>query len=86
MTRLRILAAALAASLAGACSLTPDYQRPAAPVPESFPPAAAAAATAPAADALAWRDYFADPRLRQVIDLALANNRDLRVAALNIEK
>jgi multidrug efflux system outer membrane protein len=40
----------------------------------------------PQADAIAWRDYFADGRLRDLIDLALQNNRDLRVAALNIEK
>jgi len=39
-----------------------------------------------AAAELPWRDYFADERLRKVIDLALENNRDLRVAALNIER
>ncbi|MDO9008985.1 MAG: AdeC/AdeK/OprM family multidrug efflux complex outer membrane factor [Thiobacillus sp.] len=84
MSKLRILSIALAASLTGACTLTPDYQRPAAPVPTAFPAAATTATTA--ADAIAWRDYFADARLREVIALALANNRDLRVAALNIEK
>ena len=41
---------------------------------------------APLADTIAWRDYFADERLRQVIALALDNNRDLRIAALNIER
>ncbi|MDP1926699.1 MAG: AdeC/AdeK/OprM family multidrug efflux complex outer membrane factor [Thiobacillus sp.] len=85
MSKPRILSIALAASLTGACTLTPDYQRPAAPVPSAFPDAAPVAATI-AADAIAWRDYFADARLREVIALALANNRDLRVAALNIEK
>jgi multidrug efflux system outer membrane protein len=80
---------ALAAALASACTtLIPDYQRPATPVPAAFPNAAAvgAAAVAPSADTLGWRDYFADARLRQLIELALANNRDLRVAALNIER
>ncbi len=86
MFPLRTLTVALAAVLASACSLIPDYQRPAAPVPASFPGAAQAAAATPAADAIAWRDYFADARLREVIALALANNRDLRTAALNIEK
>lgn len=86
MFALRTLTVALAAVLASACSLIPDYQRPAAPVPASFPGAAQAAAATPAADTIAWRDYFADARLREVIALALANNRDLRVAALNIEK
>lgn len=86
MTRFRILTTLLAATLTSACTLTPDYQRPAAPVPESFPNAMPANVTAPAADTIVWRDYFADERLREVIAQALANNRDLRVAALNIEK
>lgn len=83
MSALRTLSVALAASLAGACSLIPAYERPAAPVPAAFPDAPA---SAPAAAPLAWRDYFTDERLRAVIALALENNRDLRVAALNIEK
>ena len=33
-----------------------------------------------------WQDYFTDPTLRHLIDIALANNRDLRVALLNIEQ
>lgn len=86
MFPLRTLTVALAATLASACSLIPNYQRPAAPVPASFPGATQAAAATPAADTIAWRDYFADARLREVIALALTNNRDLRVAALNIEK
>lgn len=85
MSKLRALSVVLAATLSSACTLIPDYQRPAAPVPTAFPEAVPAAATT-SADAIAWRDYFADARLREVIALALANNRDLRVAALNIEK
>ena len=86
MTPLRTLTLALAAALASGCTLIPSYERPAAPVAAGFPNAAPAAAAATPADAIAWRDYFADARLREVIALALANNRDLRVAALNIEK
>ena len=89
MTRLRTLALSLAATLTGACStMAPDYQRPMAPVPVTFPGAAPteASAVAPLADTIAWRDYFADERLRELIGLALDNNRDLRVAALNIER
>lgn len=88
MIPFRTLTVALAAALASACTMIPDYQRPAAPVPTAFPDAAPAGtpAVAPPADAIAWRNYFADARLREVIALALANNRDLRIAALNIER
>ncbi|MFT4243800.1 MAG: efflux transporter outer membrane subunit [Acidovorax sp.] len=80
MTKFAALAAA--AVLAG-CSFIPAYERPAAPVPPAYanaPAIAGAAATVP------WQDYFAEPRLRQLIATALANNRDLRVAVLNIEQ
>ncbi len=84
----------LAAALAGCASLAPIYERPPAPVPAQFPAAAAssspaaAAATAslPAAADLPWQQFFTDPRLQRLIGLALQNNRDLRVAALNIEQ
>ena len=81
----------IVAALLGGCSLMPDYERPAAPVAANWPtgpayqPEKAAADAVPAAD-IAWRDFYADARLRQVIELALANNRDLRVSTLNIEK
>ena len=81
----------IVAALLGGCSLMPDYERPAAPVAASWPtgpayqPEKAAADAVPAAE-IAWRDFYADARLRQVIELALANNRDLRVSTLNIEK
>ncbi len=74
---------ALAMALAGCMSLAPKYERPAAPVAASFP---ATAATGAAAASIGWKRYFADARLQQLIDLALANNRDLRVAVLNIEQ
>jgi multidrug efflux system outer membrane protein len=41
---------------------------------------------APAAAEVQWREYFTDERLRKVIETALRNNRDLRVAALNVER
>ena len=76
------LAALAAAALLAGCSFIPTYERPEAPVPAAYSgtPAVESAATAP------WQDYFAEPRLRQLIDTALANNRDLRVAVLNIEQ
>jgi multidrug efflux system outer membrane protein len=86
--RLRV-AAGLGAALLTACgSMAPAYERPAAPVPERFPLAASAAAASPTAAAadLPWQAFFTDPRLRQRIATALQNNRDLRVAVLNIEQ
>jgi multidrug efflux system outer membrane protein len=65
--------------------MIPDYQRPPLPVNDNWPTAADTTATTSPAD-LGWRDYFTDPQLQHLITLALANNRDLRVAALNVEK
>jgi len=73
------------ALLVGCVNLAPEYQRPAAPVAADWPGATASASGAPASD-LAWREFFADERLRRLIDSALAANRDLRVATLNIER
>ena len=82
------LTAAMTLALAACSSLVPDYQRPAAPVPPSYPadvtPASVAGAEA-AAD-IDWQRFFADPRLKRLIALALENNRDLRIAVLNIEQ
>jgi len=86
LTAMKLIPIALAAALlASGCSFIPAYERPAAPVPATFPNTAAVAAQPPAAE-IAWQDYFTDPRLVQLIELALANNRDLRVATLNIEQ
>ena len=75
---------ALAMTLSGCMSLAPQYERPAAPVAASFPEGGAASFEAAAN--IAWQRFFADARLKQLIGLALANNRDLRVAILNIEQ
>ncbi len=78
--------AALSALLLGGCmNLAPTYERPAAPVAERFPLAPEAAASAPAAAELDWPQFFTDERLKRLIAIALANNRDLRIAALNID-
>lgn len=78
---LSLVAAALV--LGGCANLAPTYERPAAPVPAAYP---GAAADAPAAADIDWRTFFADTKLRGLIELALSNNRDLRVAVLNIEQ
>jgi multidrug efflux system outer membrane protein len=71
----------IAWALAG-CSFIPTYEPPPLPVAASFPDQAA---DQPAVD-IRWKDFVTDARLRELITLALANNRDLRVATLNIEQ
>lgn len=80
------LLAAAAAGLGGCAAPTPPLTLPAAPVAPAFPNAASSPQSGlKAASATGWQEYFPDPSLRQVIGQALANNRDLRVAVLNIE-
>lgn len=92
-----LLPIALAAALAG-CTMAPRYERPAAPIANAYPTGPAyktpganvsQAGGKPQAQTVAadigWREFFADPRLQRLIETALQNNRDLRVAALNIE-
>jgi multidrug efflux system outer membrane protein len=81
---------AVVALLAG-CSLQPVYERPAAPVAAEFPTGDAYKAStagsgngASAAVDLGWRDFLTDLRLQRLVEIALANNLDLRVAALNV--
>ncbi|MEO8298083.1 MAG: efflux transporter outer membrane subunit [Burkholderiales bacterium] len=80
-----VFAAVLA--LAGCASLAPKYERPAAPVPAQLPVPATDAASAPAEAALPpWQDFVQSAPLRELLQRALVNNRDLRVAALNVER
>ncbi|WP_332748509.1 efflux transporter outer membrane subunit [Hydrogenophaga sp.] len=81
---LRFGALSLAVLALSGCSFTPKYERPAAPVASTFPDQTAP--TAAQADNMAWREFVGDARLRDLIALSLTNNRDLRVATLNIEQ
>lgn len=75
------------ALLLAGCTMIPDYEAPVPPVPESFPAATAeSAAGLPAAATLDWRDFLVDEKLRAVVEQALAGNRDLRLATLNVER
>jgi len=85
MTKKLIPTALAAAMLLAGCSLIPTYERPAAPVPTTFPGDPAQPA-GPAAAAVPWEDFFTDARLNGLIRTALENNRDLRVSVLNIEQ
>lgn len=80
---LTLLASALA--LTG-CSTSTGFSRPVAPVAQQWPASAQVSDTAPAGDLLPWRSFFTDPALQRLIAQALEHNRDLRMAALNIEQ
>ncbi|WP_312935901.1 AdeC/AdeK/OprM family multidrug efflux complex outer membrane factor [Pseudomonas sp.] len=83
-----LLSLAVTALILSGCSLIPDYQTPEAPVPAQFPqgPAYSPAESANVAAAeQGWRQFFTDRALQQLIQTSLENNRDLRVAALNID-
>ncbi|HEY0296741.1 MAG TPA: efflux transporter outer membrane subunit [Bordetella sp.] len=84
------LSLALAGVLAG-CTLAPTYERPAAPVEGNYPTGPAYVHAQPGASVqgaaadVGWREFFQDPLLQRLIEMSLANNRDLRVAMLNVE-
>lgn len=82
----------LALAFVSSCSLQPVYEKPAAPVAAAFPSGAAyrsaqvPCGTTLAAGDVGWRDFLRDARLQRLTEIALANNRDLRVAMLNVEQ
>lgn len=86
MTALRLYSPLLAVLALAGCNLAPRYAAPAAPVPATFPAAGKAEPGAVSAQDVDWRDFYADERLCKVLQLATDNNRDLRVAALNVER
>ncbi|WP_069865761.1 efflux transporter outer membrane subunit [Pseudomonas citronellolis] len=86
------LGASVAALVLVGCSLAPDYQRPDAPIPpqwsggdEALQRGAVVTPAASAATTLDWQTFVTDKTLRGLIELALANNRDLRQTLLNVE-
>lgn len=82
----------LAAFLLAGCGslLTPSYERPAAPVPERWSTEGVYQKAVRESDGdaidMGWKTFVIDERARQLVEMALANNRDLRIAALNIER
>lgn len=78
--------------LTGCATMAPKYARPAAPVPAAWPvgPAyekiGAEKNTDKQVAGIPWREFFIDKRLGKLIELALNNNRDLKIATLNIER
>ena len=83
LSPIKTLVLATSAALAG-CSFIPVHERPPPPVAAAWAEAGPAHGT-PAAD-LAWADFLTDARIRALVEIALANNRDLRIAVLNVEQ
>jgi multidrug efflux system outer membrane protein len=81
MPRALHLGALLACLALADCTMIPKYTRPAAPVAAQFPGGSDQAGLA---SEIRWRDFFLDPRLKRLVGLALQNNRNLRVAALDV--
>jgi multidrug efflux system outer membrane protein len=73
-------------SLLAGCTMTPKYERPAAPVSQSWRNDSNQTNSTNSTADIDWREFFDDPRLQELISLALKNNRDLRVAALHVEQ
>ncbi len=85
----RLLSMVSAMVWVAGCSMTPVYERPAAPVPEAWPALQAATALGDSGRAPTlreWREYFPDPRLQALIAAALEHNRDLRIALARVEE
>lgn len=75
----------------GGCTLAPQYSKPEMPVPGEWPQGSAykdaqTGSEVMAASELGWQAFFIDPKLQEIIQTALVNNRDLRIAALNVER
>src|SRR5699024_10318596 len=82
-----LMAAVMVASLVAGCSLAPVYERPDAPVASSYGDAAGSDESQDlAASDLGWAEFFNDPRLQAYIELALENNRDLRIAVERVSE
>jgi len=80
----RPIALLLVCSLCSGCLVGPKYKRPAATPPDKF-----YTETAPSAASLAdlpWWEVFKDPQLQSLIQDALKNNYDVRIAATRIEQ
>ena len=76
----------LALALSGCSSMAPPLKLPVLPVAANFPGQPAGAAGIAPAAMPEWQKFFGDESLRQLITLALQNNRDLKLAVLNIEQ
>jgi multidrug efflux system outer membrane protein len=91
MNRKLFLLPAILIFLLNACTMAPKYTRPAPPVPDQWPKSPIYQETktgiaSPMAQELSWQKFITDKNLQKIIESALKNNRDLRIAALNVER
>jgi multidrug efflux system outer membrane protein len=91
MTRKVLSLLALVTLFLNGCTMIPKYTRPEAPIPPTWPRGPAYEETpsmlsVPLAADLQWQEFFTDEQLREIMAAALQNNRDLRAAALNVER
>jgi len=72
------------------CTMIPEYQRPDAPIPKEWPKGEAYQELklddTPEAKSLKWNDFLTDEKLQKLVEIALKNNRDLKLSALNVER
>ena len=87
MKALKLTVIACSLAVCAGCTMAPKYERPAAPVAATFPTGEAYKDVMTTASPLPdWKVFITNPKAKKVVEMALANNRDLRVAILNIEK
>ncbi|HBQ1558585.1 TPA: Cu(I)/Ag(I) efflux RND transporter outer membrane protein, partial [Klebsiella pneumoniae] len=87
MRSIQLLTLSVIFALTGCLSLAPDYQRPAAPVPQQFSLSQNKLVTAKVGyQETGWRTFFVDPQVKSLISTALTNNRDLRMATLKVQE
>ncbi|ODN68184.1 efflux transporter outer membrane subunit [Methylophaga muralis] len=81
--KLKLISVMTLSAMLSACSMIPEYQRPANPVmlesSESIVDASLAADTG-------WQEFYQDKQLQQLIALSLENNRNLRATVLQVEQ
>ncbi len=80
---LKIITTTLLALILGGCTVGPDYRRPAVETPQSW-----RFEEKEARDLVntAWWEQFNDPVLNELIDIALRENKDIKIAAARVEE
>ncbi len=81
---MRSISIVLVATILAGCSQNPKYIQPELPTAPAY--VGSAAGAGPRGTDVAWRDFFRDPQLQALIERALVNNRDLRIAVLRIDE